>query len=100
MQTKSVIRIDDNNICDIYENLLIGFLMWEKTLTIWNAMLWEKPSGCNNNNNTCDTNVEYQIWFFLYNLFLSYKNSKIKVTHTYRPFAKNVIFGFRGLHNV
>ena len=49
-----------------------------------------------------DTNVEYQILCFCYNLFLGYADNRHTDTHTqtHRPFAKNVIFGFRGAQNV
>ena len=49
-----------------------------------------------------NTNVEFQIWCFCCNLFLSYADNRLPDTHTHthRPFAKNVIFGFRSPQNV
>ena len=38
-----------------------------------------------------NTNIEYQIWSFCYNIFLSYSDDR----HTYRPTDKNGIFVFR-----
>ena len=45
-----------------------------------------------------DKSIEYQILRFRCYLFLNYAD--YRHTHTYRPNAKNVIFGFRGPQNL
>ena len=42
-----------------------------------------------------ETNVDYQMWSFWYNLLLSYADNM----HTHIPTAKNEIFGFKKLKN-